>query len=332
VDDLVRELERANRILKIAKRAPARKSIESWIAAARESIGEKDEPTALPSMPVNYEATQQVMSLLAVAPLAIPLPARELVRNQLAVSDIPPAILLNRYSGDLEIRVNDRSTAPRAVAWAPLRSASRSQSSSGFVKLAETAPQRFEIDTSRFRSIADLEAAGQRIPVSKSHTNSDSSPETDRVSLIRAPLEKTNRGRDPRSRWYVRGVLHTHPVSMTLGAIITLIMVVLLPLSILASALLLLSDQFPATFPWVSVWWLAVPCCLPLVGILYWIFGVSGKCRICTQRVFLPRGCRKNAKAHHVRGLGYIIPLCFHLLVFRWFRCTYCGTPVRLKK
>ncbi len=49
-------------------------------------------------MPVNYEQNPQVVSMLASAPFAIPLPARTLVENQLGVADIPAAILLNRYS------------------------------------------------------------------------------------------------------------------------------------------------------------------------------------------------------------------------------------------
>jgi hypothetical protein len=27
-----------------------------------------------------------------------------------------------------------------------------------------------------------------------------------------------------------------------------------------------------------------------------------------------------------------VVPLCLHLLLFSWFRCSSCGTPVRLKK
>jgi hypothetical protein len=33
-----------------------------------------------------------------------------------------------------------------------------------------------------------------------------------------------------------------------------------------------------------------------------------------------------------VPGLGHILPLAAHVLVFRWFRCTFCGTSVRTKE
>lgn len=88
----------------------------------------------------------------------------------------------------------------------------------------------------------------------------------------------------------------------------------------------------PGRFAWVPPWLLWFPATLPLFGIAWVIWGLNGSCRICGQKLFLHRSHLKNAKAHHVRGLGYIIPLCFQILLFRWFRCTHCGTPVRLKE
>jgi len=331
VDELAVELQRANRILKIAKRTPSAASIGKWIAAARKEVGSTEAPVAAPAMPVNYEVTPLVMEMLAVAPMAIPLPGWQLVENRLAVSDIPPAILLNRYSGDLEIRVTNRDNTLRALPRTTQGAAPR-MPSSGYVQIGESAQPRLEMDTTRFRSIADLERVGPRIAVSKSAPDPEATKESDRIALIRAPLESTNRGRDPRSRSYVRGVLHSHPVGMSLGALVTLVLAVLLPLAIAVSVLLLLAVLLPDRFAWVPQWLLVVPCGLPVLGLMYLIFGLNGRCRICAQRVFLHRACLKNSKAHHIRGLGHIIPMCLHIVLFRWFRCTYCGTPVRLKK
>jgi hypothetical protein len=154
----------------------------------------------------------------------------------------------------------------------------------------------------------------------------------ERISLIRGPRVETNRGRDPRSRFYIRGVLHSHPISLIAGAFFTLVLWFLLPLAIISSVLLLLSREMSADFGWVPKWILAFPVGLPVCGLAYLFWGVNGRCRICGQKMFVPRMCLKNSKAHHVRGLGYIIPVCIHILLFKWFRCTYCGTPVRLKK
>jgi hypothetical protein len=106
----------------------------------------------------------------------------------------------------------------------------------------------------------------------------------------------------------------------------------MLPLGIISALLLLLSVEIPERFAWVPKWVLAFPLSLPLFGIAYLIWGLQGKCRICTQKMFVPKICLKNSKAHRIRGLGHIIPVSIHILLFKWFRCPYCGTPVRLKK
>ena len=323
-DELTEELVRANRMLGIAKRSPSRADVDDWIRAARQSLDlpladepTPDDPPPAATMPVNYEGNADVAKLLAVAPFAIPLPARQLMENRVPVSEIPPAILLNRYSGDLEVRVEDRATTPQPK---PQRSATPS-----YVQVADPTPPRREIDVSKLKSTEELLDQPRRPSTPKP-------PQDDRVALIRTTREETNRGRDPKSRRYIRGVLHTHPVSLAIGAIVTLILMVLLPASIVSALLLLLSDQNPQNFSWVPKWLLAFPLALPVIGIAWLIWGYGGSCRICGQKLFMPRACRKNAKAHHVPGLGHIVPLCFHLLTFRWFRCTFCGTPVRLKK
>lgn len=316
-DDLARELERANSILKISKRAPAKASVEKWITAARERAGIADEPEGPSLTPVDYEQTPQVISMLAAAPFAIPLPSRLLVENQLGVADIPAGILLNRYSGDLDVRVDERlpkSRQPKPAA------------ASNFVQIADTSSHKLEIDTSRIKSINDMDGTLQRTAAVKT------SPGNDRVALIRAPRSETNKGRNPNSRWYIRGVLHSHPVSIYVGALATLLLTVMVPVSMVSALLLLGSAELPDRFPWVPGWLLWFPVTLPLFGIAWVIWGMNGSCRICGQKLFMHRSHLKNAKAHHIRGIGYVVPLCFQILIFRWFRCTHCGTPVRLKE
>ncbi len=317
VDELVNELERANRILQIAKRPPVRDNLEKWIASAQDLTGVSNDVSRDAEMPVNYETTPKVASMLATAPFAIPLPAKILIEQRLAVGDIPPAILLNRYSGDLEVRVEDR---------VPGQKYGRAASSSTNVRLGDVSGPRREIDVSRIKSTDVLAGAVVKPVTAKIHTDND------RVALIRGPRVETNQGRDPQSRFFIRGVMHSHPVSMAVGAVATLLLAVMLPVGILSSLLLLLSRELPQTFGWVPEWLLVLPLSLPVLGVLYLVWGLQGSCRICGQKLFVPRMCLKNSKAHRFPGLGHIIPVCFHMLVFKWFRCTYCGTPVRLKK
>lgn len=323
IDELLRELERANSVLRIAKRNPTRVSVEKWIGMAgdivrEEGVSKKEEEVeeSVPK-PVNYEQTQEVASMLSVAPFALPLPAKVLMESELSVVDIPPGLLLNRYSGDLDVKVeqqlpNSRQPKPAFAA--------------GYVRLAEQAPSRQELDLSKIRTMDEMPDPLLKMPAVKT------SPANDRIALLRAPRTATNEGRDPNSRWYIRGVLHSHPVSVSVGALVTLLVMVMIPLSVISAALLFLSTEIPERFSWVPGWLLVLPVALPLLGVFYLIWGLGGSCRICGQKLFVHRGHLKNSKAHHVWGLGYILPLCVQILIFRWFRCTHCGTPVRLKE
>jgi Domain of unknown function (DUF4332) len=317
LDELTKELARANQMLQITEHAPARDLVAKWIAVACELTGRAQNTDTAVTMPVNYEISPPVAAMLANAPFAIPLPAKVLVDRHLSVSDIPPAIFLNRYSGDLEVRVEDR---------VPMAKGPRPAMQSGNVRIAETSGTRMDIDASRIKSTDILAGAAPR------RITADSAPKDDRVALIRGPRVETNKGRDPQSRRFIRGVLHSHPVSLGFGAVVTLFLAFLLPTAIISAGLLLLSDLLPLSFGWVSKWLIVFPAALPVVGVAWLIWGMNGSCRICGQKMFVPRMCLKNSKAHYVRGLGYIIPTAVQMLLFRWFRCIYCGTPVRLKK
>lgn len=317
LDELVNELERANRILQIAKRPPVRENLQRWITSAQDLTGVTNDSSDSGDALVNHEISPKVASMLADAPFAIPLPAKILVDQRLAVGDVPPAILLNRYSGDLEVKVEER---------VPALKYGRPATPSSNVRLADVSGTRRDIDVSKIRSTDVLAGGTVRSVVVNPN------PDNERVALIRGPRVETNRGRDPESRFFIRGVMHSHPISMAVGALVTLLLAIMLPVGIISSLLLLLSREKPANFGWVPEWLLAFPVSLPVFGILYLIWGLNGSCRICGQKQFVPRMCLKNSKAHSFPGLGHIIPACFHMLAFKWFRCTYCGTPVRLKK
>ena len=319
VDGLTGELERANSILRIMPGAPTREQVGQWIREAREAAGMPDAAPRVELAPVDYESSPDVAAMLAQAPLAIPLPARVLMTQQLAVADIPPALLLNQFRGEFDVRTgkslpgNRKPTKPAAAAGAVLR-------------VADGAAQRQELDGARLRSTNEAVRQPKEVPAVKV------SPAADRVALIRAPRSSTNEGRDPNSRFYIRGVLHSHPSSIMIGALVTLCVMVMIPLAIASSLLLLLSGEMPQRFEWVPGWLIAFPLALPLFGFAYLIWGLGSSCRICGHKLFRASSHFKHKRAHHLPLLGYIVPLCIHVLLFRWFRCTHCGTPVRLKE
>lgn len=323
-DSLVAKLKRANETLCAVKRIPGKAAVKKWIAAAMD-LGEdgpeaRESPSgALPEIapPVNYEANAEVSEMLSRAPCAIPLPGRIMMEKGLGVSDVPAGLLLNRYSGDLDVRIADPA-APKSEVPARRRPGN-------VESIASTATRR-QFKASSAKGIAHPISGVKRIP------NSKNGNEEDRVALIRAPREETNRGKDPESRLYIRGVLHTHPWSLRLGAVFSLLLLINLPVAIVSGFLLLASREKPEVFDWVPQWLLAFPIVLPLTGLGYLFWGMTGKCRICTQKLFVHKAALKHVKAHRFPGMGYVVPLCLHLLAFSWFRCSSCGTPVRLKK
>lgn len=335
VAELASELRRANEVLKILKKTPAVSQIERWVQNARELTGEEpsqadgEEPESVvqgtpDDREVNFEADPVVSEMLGNAPLAIPVPATLMMENDIGVADVVSGVMLTRVHGDIEIRVDTRRT--RKEVRNPLE-----RKSDGNEVARETAPEaeppvRRRIDVSRMRSIDDVRREGnQSVPQTVARHRGP-------MEEVRTPSPELNRGKNPNSRGYIRGVLHPHPGRMKLAAVVTLLVMIATPLAIIAASLLLLSVTIPDQFEWVPGWLLAFPVVLPLLGVLFLIFSLNAQCRICNQRLYFRRRCHKHQKAHHVPLLGYAFPMSLHLLSFHWFRCTYCGTAVRLKK
>jgi hypothetical protein len=297
-------------------------------APAEAAPASTEAPAAEAAQAVDYEADPVVQEMIDNAPVALPLPAKIFVDRGLGVGDIPTAILLNCALGDLELRVDAKASAKSPK---PRDRESRSR-----VLQEMGSPVRRGIDISKLRSIKDLQSIDEQRKLASDPAatppEGTTSDRNERLELVRTPREETNRGKDPASRRYVRGVLHPHPWQLRAGAMIAIGCFFLIPLAVPAGILLLLSDTDRKDFGWVPWWFLVFPLLLPLFGLLYFLVAARGKCRICGQKLFVPHRCRRHIKAHHFPVLGYIVPTSLHLLVFQWFRCIFCGTPVRLKE
>ena len=310
---LIQELEKANKVLRITDSFPTDQDINEWIVVARERTGFTTEEPVLVN-PGNFLEGDAVPS---EASFAIPIPVRLLVDKQVSIADIPQGVPLGQAVGDDSMK-GANLISPRKI--------SEQTGPLNHVKIGDVSPPRVEFDNSRIKSTQSLSDP------SRKNESSGSSVHADRIALICAPLKETNLGRNPESRRYIRGVLHSHPLRIGFSAWVTLSLYLLIPSAFISALLLLLSDQIPKYFVWVPKWILVFPASLPLLGVAYFIWGLGSNCRICSQKLFIHRTCLKNSKAHHRAGLGYILPLCIHIILFKWFRCTYCGTPVRLKK
>jgi hypothetical protein len=305
-------------------RAPAPVTEEP--SAAAEDAGEA-ELQAL-SGPVNFEAEPDVIEMLAAAPLAIPIPARMLAEKGIPPSEIAVAPVLNRAFGDLDVRLVVERSPRKDLPAAP--AGSRRASAVASVQVADVGlgNGRRGFDASRVRTIE--EAQGDAPPVRASSSNAGM--EDERIALLRAPRPQTNAGRKPGSRFYIRGVLHDRPYVVWFGGLFLLLLQICIPLAVVAAPLLILSVEMPEDFSWVPRWIIAFPIALPLLGILYALIGTRAKCRVCAQRMYVPKHCLKNKKAHHLPLFGYIGAVALHVITFRWYNCTFCGTSIRIKK
>ncbi len=280
------------------------------------------------SGPVNFEAEPDVAEMLAVAPFALPIPARMLAEKGIEPSEIAVAPVLNRAFGDLEVRVviekPPRKDLPVAVG------GSRRATAISSVQVADVgfSSGRRRIDTAKVRTTE--EAQGDAPPVRVAPAKPG--PEDERIALLRAPLPETNAGRKPGSPFYIRGVLHDRPYMVWFGGLFLVILQICVPLSVVAAPLLILSDQMPVDFAWVPHWIIVFPISLLVLGILYALVSSRAKCRVCAQRMYVPKQCLKNKKAHHLPLFGYVGAVAMHVIAFRWYNCTFCGTSIRIKK
>lgn len=329
VDTLRQKLVPANEETKIYQKLPSISSMMLWIEQARELINASDDTENGPddeettSDIVNFELDPDVQEMIAMAPLALPIPGKSLAEKKVPVSEIPEGILLTAASGDVSIRVSTKSsqkTQEGPIVKTPVNHGS-------YVNSISFGLKKEEVDRSRIRSIQEFMDPEQQPNIEEQRARAE-----ERMRLLRAALPETNEGIDPSSRRYIRGVLHSNPYQVWFGAMFTLAAQILIPMGILAALALLLKDNDVSLFRWVPSWFLAFPLGVFVSVVMYLLVSYQSSCRICGQKCFVPRNCLKNRKAHHIPLLGYVFSVALHIILFRWFRCTFCGTPVRLKE
>jgi len=143
--------------------------------------------------------------------------------------------------------------------------------------------------------------------------------------LTRSVSKETNKGVNPNSRFYIRGVLNKRAGEF-MFSVCAFIMFNLCVLAGFLLPLLLILDK--EKFAWAVY----API-LIIVGILiYFMFSGRATCPVCNQKQFAPKNCLKHRDAHKWPIVGYMLPTALHAAVFKWFKCIFCGTSIRLKE
>ena len=132
-------------------------------------------------------------------------------------------------------------------------------------------------------------------------------------------------GRLPRA--VERGVPYPQPGKLAFTGLLVLInrFVLLATVFVLPLAL-----YFDSTFFGLAVA-LPIQGGFVIIGLMHFSATLRTRCRVCSCQFFRMRRCDKHRLAHNLPLLGYSFATALHLILFKWMRCMYCGTAIRLK-
>ena len=341
VKSLIAELVKANKVLEIMPDDPSESILKKWIKLANEQdesagkvssekaakknsgkgqgaqsddseAGTSEKQKSAPKKPapkkpakrelVNFEEDTDMMQMLSLSPVAEPLDPLLMADEHVSMDDITDGILLNQCEDD--VKINIMTTLGRADSL-----------------FRKDEVQRAGLNSSRIRNFDDLDSTVQYVkPL-------DRGPQKEAVTLS----EELNQGVDSRSRKFIKGVFHTQVKTVRIAAVTAILFVAILVINI-ASLLGLFFYRTNIEAGVVMGWVMGLLLLLIITAATYVYFGTRARCVVCRQPPLMPKKCIKHKKAHHVKGIGYILPTALQLLVYKWFYCTYCGTALRLKK
>lgn len=193
--------------------------------------------------------------------------------------------------------------------------------------LPETEPtnlNRREVAKEAFRDFSAYEAGeGGIAPLPKKLSADEEELEEMARRVPMKPGQKL-----PRS--FKRGVPHPRPFFLLFSAVIVIIGRLLLLAMIIGVPVALYPAVTKGDHSWLWAMLWVVGAWLFFV-VLYALFPLRARCRVCTNHIFFSKNCIKNSKAHRVPIIGMPSSLALHMLLFGWFRCMYCGTAIRIK-
>ncbi len=298
-ESLFEEMEQAKAHLQLEETVPARELINSWIEIAQEITGKT---SVLSVVRLEEEADVLATSILE----ALPVKKDYILKHEIAVGDVP---LMEEFVQESEMK--------ELVLEAELKSLVEERPvdlEKGALAVREIASRALKKRTDEEQ--ADFEKKKDRVVIAPLKS-------TGSLDIRKAVSREANLGKKLYSRRYIRGVLHPQVARVRLAAFVTLMTLILIPASFVAAGLVLLE---------FSKWLLLIPGAFLIFGLLYFMIAKSLKCRICGQPLYSPKSCLRHDKSHRIPLIGYILPTCLHALFFHWFRCTYCGTSIRLKE
>ena len=130
------------------------------------------------------------------------------------------------------------------------------------------------------------------------------------------------------ARFQDRGLPYPQPGKLVFTSLLVLItrLSLITTLVILPLSLYIGSTEFGL---WVV---LPVVASFLLLCVMHFMATHQTRCRVCSCHFYRAQRCKKHRLAHKLPLLGYAFGGATHLLLFRWMRCMYCGTAIRLRQ
>lgn len=179
-------------------------------------------------------------------------------------------------------------------------------------------PEKIPIDRSKFASFEKYEKGDIAVrPLEKL-------PGVESRQVQRLERPKFLDGELPRR--VERGVQYPLPGRVIITAIWLLLFKLSLVVTVVALTGVALFEPDNLAY---ALWF---PGSLLLFLLLFVLSAHRTRCRICSCHMFYNRRCYKHQKAHRLFGLGYGGSAALHALLFKWLRCMYCGTAIRLRQ
>lgn len=318
VSDITLELVKANNVLEIIGTTPTREMVLQWLQPLEAKYGIALEDDGLKVDPSMLIEPEDIINI----PQSLPISEQYLKKNNIDLSDLPDgdmrftdkeqarAFVTNKKTATLSYDVlTDQSLAVHSEQ-------KEEEKTVLFDKPKSIRKESKILDMSRVLKMETFQNEGSHVtPIARSED----------VHNIKSVSKETNKGVSPQSKFFVKGVLHKDVSAFKSGCRWFIIVNILIFLSFALTSLVLYDKE---KFSW-AVW-------APMLAVLsiFLYFGVvqRSKCPVCNQKQFAPKICLKHKEAHHWPIFGYMLPTAIHALLFKWFRCIFCGTSVRLKK
>lgn len=325
-DDIFQELAKANGVLNIVDYEVTDEVVSKWLKPIEEQAGKKlapQEPSTLPTASSLRISSAELVAALA----AIPCSEEYVMEHDLKLDELPQGVIYQVSKSSATAATASSRLKSEAKAAFTSNKANKTNSSNhksphtttGETKALygkESSSVVTPLDKSRLQSMADYHNEGSHVivPVTEKENN-----------LTRTTKKDTNKGVKPDSIFFIKGVLHQDITRFKVGSYSLLLVNILVVSAIGILALIFVDKE--------EYWWAIFAPALLLPAFFIFFTSVrKSSCPICTQKMYAVKRCLKHRNAHRWPLFGYMLPTSLHALFFKWFRCIYCGTAVRLKE